>query len=55
MTGVREGMNKLLRVQHDQEYEAILQWLTRIDYASQQSDFIGRRQGGTGLWLLNSD
>jgi NACHT domain len=32
----------------------ILDWLTPIDYGPQQSDFISRRQEGTGLWLLNS-
>lgn len=37
-----------------QEHEAILNWLTPIEYASQQSDFISRRQEGTGQWLLNS-
>ncbi|KAF2195860.1 hypothetical protein K469DRAFT_722891 [Zopfia rhizophila CBS 207.26] len=34
--------------------EAILDWLTPIDYAPQQSDFINRRQAGTGQWLLES-
>jgi Cdc6-like AAA superfamily ATPase len=29
-------------------------WLTPIDYAPQQSDFINRRQEGTGKWLLDS-
>jgi hypothetical protein len=33
----------------------VLTWLTPIDYAIQQSDFIRRRQAGTGEWLLNSD
>jgi len=32
----------------------ILNWLTEIDYGSQQSDFFGRRQAGTGQWLLDS-
>jgi len=30
-------------------------WLTQIDHAPQQSDFISRRQEGTGRWLLDSD
>ncbi|KAH0565262.1 hypothetical protein GP486_001343 [Trichoglossum hirsutum] len=30
----------------------ILNWLTPIDYGPQQSDFIKRRQEGTGTWLL---
>jgi hypothetical protein len=36
-------------------HQHILNWLTPIDYAPQQSDFIARRQEGTGQWLLNSD
>jgi hypothetical protein len=36
------------------EQQAILDWLTPIDYASQQNDFISRRQPGTGQWLLDS-
>jgi Cdc6-like AAA superfamily ATPase len=36
------------------EHQAILDWLTAIDYAPQQSDFISRRQDGTGRWLLDS-
>jgi hypothetical protein len=41
-------------VQHDQEHEAILRWLTPIDYAPQQNDYIKRREPGTGQWLLDS-
>jgi Cdc6-like AAA superfamily ATPase len=32
----------------------ILNWLTPIDYATQQSDYIRRQQPGTGQWLLES-
>src|SRR2546421_8460785 len=52
------GVNRLHERQDDREnreaHQALLDWLTPIDYASQQSDFIGRRQEGTGQWLLNS-
>jgi Cdc6-like AAA superfamily ATPase len=34
--------------------EAILNWLTPIDYAPQQIDYIARREEGTGQWLLDS-
>lgn len=37
-----------------EEHQAILEWLTLVDYAPQQSDFISRRQEGTGQWLLDS-
>jgi hypothetical protein len=46
---------KLVRHQDDQEQQAILNWLTPIDFSAQQSDFISRLQEGTGQWLLNSD
>ncbi|KAL7957775.1 hypothetical protein V8C34DRAFT_314629 [Trichoderma compactum] len=32
----------------------ILEWVTSIDYGPQQSDFLKRRQSGTGEWLINS-
>ncbi|KAI9773868.1 MAG: hypothetical protein M1840_006094 [Geoglossum simile] len=36
------------------EQQVILDWITPIDYAPQQSDAINRRQAGTGQWLLDS-
>ncbi|CAG8092397.1 unnamed protein product [Penicillium salamii] len=32
----------------------ILNWMTQISYGPQQSDLLGRRQRGTGRWLLQS-
>jgi NACHT domain len=32
----------------------ILDWLTPVDYGPQQTDYIRRRQPGTGQWLLDS-
>jgi hypothetical protein len=52
---MKDGVDRLNRYQDDQERRVIVDWLTPIDYASQQSDFISRRQEGTGLWLLESD
>ena len=40
--------------QEDQERLAILDWLTPVDYGYQQSDFLNRRQEGTGEWLVRS-
>jgi Cdc6-like AAA superfamily ATPase len=47
-------VDRLNERQDDQERLGILDWLTPIDYAPHQSDFINRRQAGTGQWLLDS-
>lgn len=54
MLGIENVINKLHNRQLDQEHQAILDWLTPIDYASQQNDYLKRRQPGTGQWLLDS-
>jgi Cdc6-like AAA superfamily ATPase len=43
-----------VRHQEDQGRQTILDWITPVDYAPQQSDFIARRLEGTGQWLLDS-
>src|SRR6059058_2846411 len=57
-SAIKDGMDQLNQRQHNQEcgqeYQIIVDWLTPIDYAPQQSDFIARRQEGTGEWLLKS-
>lgn len=55
MPGMSRDVNSLLRFQHNREHQVILNWLTPIDYAPQQNDFINRRQPGTGQWLLSSE
>ena len=37
-----------------EEHRAIVDWLTPIHYAPQQSGFFSKRQEGTGQWLLDS-
>ncbi|KAF5847672.1 hypothetical protein GGP41_008948 [Bipolaris sorokiniana] len=54
-----QGQVQQLHERHDleeaiQKREFILEWLTRIDYESQQRDAIRLRQAGTGQWLLDS-
>jgi hypothetical protein len=46
----RDNMVKLVQHQ-DQGRQLILKWLTPTDHAPQESDFISRRQAGTGQWL----
>lgn len=43
-------------MQHDERRQigAILEWLSSVNYATQQSDCLSRRQLGTGKWLLES-
>ena len=40
--------------QADRKNKAVLDWVATVDYSSQQSDFVRRRQAGTGQWLLDS-
>lgn len=55
---IKSGIDESNRWQENQEElhkrQAILDWLTPIDYAPQQNDFIARREEGTGLWFLDS-
>ncbi|KFX88524.1 hypothetical protein V490_07578 [Pseudogymnoascus sp. VKM F-3557] len=41
--------------QLNEEHQAIVDWLSPTNYATQHSDFASRRQEGTGKWLLDSD
>jgi hypothetical protein len=50
----KDGVDRMNRYQNSQERRVIVDWLTPIDYCSQQSDFIRTRQEGTGQWLLES-
>ena len=37
------------------EHKEILDWLTKVEYGPKHSDFLSRRQPGTGQWLLDSE
>lgn len=50
----RKGIELLSQRQDDHDRLAILDWLTPIDYAAQQSDYNNRRQMGTGRWIVDS-
>src|SRR5436305_864300 len=52
---IEDAVNHLVERHENQERRIICDWLSPIDYGTQQSDFISRRQEGTGQWLLNSD
>lgn len=40
--------------QKREERQAILDWITPLDYTPQQNDLLDKRQAGTGKWLLES-
>ena len=52
---VRKARTEQQSWHEDEAHRAIVDWLTTVDYGPQQSDFIGRRQEGTGQWLLDSE
>lgn len=55
---VAEDVKKVSDSQEEEatrrERQQILDWITPIDYATQQIDLISLRQEGTGQWLLDS-
>ena len=53
-SAIRESVDRQDARGLNEERRAILDWLSNVDYASQQSDNIRRRQLGTGQWLLDS-
>lgn len=58
LSELKRGLDRL-QLRYDEqkrldERQAILRWLTPDDYSAEQSNFLSRRQPGTGQWLLNS-
>ncbi|OBT47113.1 hypothetical protein VE00_03058 [Pseudogymnoascus sp. WSF 3629] len=51
---IKSGTEQSSRWQENQDFQAVLNWLTPINYADQQSDYINRQQPGTGQWILDS-
>lgn len=41
--------------QTSEAHREVLEWLTAIDFTSQQHDYLARRQADTGQWLIESD
>ncbi|KAJ5622285.1 hypothetical protein N7528_005517 [Penicillium herquei] len=51
---IETNVNKLRTHIENEEDLKIIEWITPIDFGPQQSDFLARRQPGTGQWLLDS-
>ena len=52
--GISKDTSTLRLSQSQKDREAILQWLSPLNFAIQQCDLSNRRQAGTGDWLLES-
>lgn len=50
----QDKVSTLLWHQEYEKRQKFLEWLTPIDYALQQNDFINQQQEGTGQWVLRS-
>jgi hypothetical protein len=46
--------SKLNAMQQGDHHTRLMEWISPTDFPAQQSDFIGRRQEGTGQWFLNA-
>jgi hypothetical protein len=53
-SAAEEHIYQIKQRQDDKDYRDILDWLTPVNYGPQQTDYIRRRQAGTGQWLLDS-
>ncbi|KAJ9204753.1 hypothetical protein DTO166G4_7855 [Paecilomyces variotii] len=52
---VRDEVVKASKFVSTEQTRQILEWLTPLNFDDIQNDLLGRRQEGTGLWLLNSE
>ncbi|OOF91694.1 hypothetical protein ASPCADRAFT_154750, partial [Aspergillus carbonarius ITEM 5010] len=50
----KEVVDRINHTIDDHIEQKIADWLTPVNYAAQQSDFLSRRQDGTGRWLLGA-
>ncbi|KFZ08626.1 hypothetical protein V502_09249 [Pseudogymnoascus sp. VKM F-4520 (FW-2644)] len=53
-TAITSTVNTIQESQVSEQYRVITDWLSSTDFPAQQSDFIGRRQEGTGEWFVGS-
>ncbi|CCT63552.1 uncharacterized protein FFB20_03008 [Fusarium fujikuroi] len=52
---IAEGIGHLQHSQISVHQKEVLDWISPVDYAPQQSEIFSRREPGTGEWLLESD
>ncbi|PYH66772.1 uncharacterized protein BO88DRAFT_392289 [Aspergillus vadensis CBS 113365] len=50
-----ELVHRVNNTMEDKAQHKLLEWLTTVNYATQQGEYFKRRQEGTGKWLLGTD
>ncbi|GAA91491.1 ankyrin repeat-containing protein [Aspergillus luchuensis IFO 4308] len=50
-----ELVHRVNNTMEDKAQHKLLEWLTTVNYATQQEEYLKRRQEGTGKWLLGTD
>ncbi|KAF7551874.1 hypothetical protein G7Z17_g4692 [Cylindrodendrum hubeiense] len=50
----KKAVDQLVQHQDDEDRLDLLNWLSPLDYSSDQQVFINKRQQGTGQWLIES-
>ncbi|CAG8889738.1 unnamed protein product [Penicillium egyptiacum] len=51
---MKRSVAKLVQQQDEEARQKVLDWLSPSNYATQQSDYISRREQSTGQWFLDS-
>ncbi|KAK5994169.1 Ankyrin-2-like protein [Cladobotryum mycophilum] len=51
---IRQDVARLVDHQEDQQRQALLNWISEIDYTAQQNDLVSRREPGSRKWLFSS-
>ncbi|KAI9684320.1 MAG: hypothetical protein M1822_005793 [Bathelium mastoideum] len=53
-SSIRDTLPALETQVVDQQHNAVMQWLSSIDFSTQRQDIISRREKGTAKWFLDS-
>jgi len=55
LADANDGVQRLQFGQQQQHRQVIAEWLSPSNFPQQKTDYLERRQEGTGLWLIKSD
>jgi len=51
---IQSKLDTMRQDQNHAKHDKLVAWISPTDFPAQQSDFIGRRQEGTGQWFLDA-